>query len=105
MSNLPMDPAFASLVRQPREILRDANVAREAIFATRREVGPHSSKLDLKIEDRYVPLANKEKTQIPVRIYRRKNTTSKSPVLLYLHGGGFYCGDHLSDEMQCAHYA
>jgi acetyl esterase len=105
MSNLPMDPAFASLVRQPREILRDANLAREAIFAARKATRPYSSELNLKTEDHFVPLGNKEETQIPIRIYRGKNTTSKLPALLYLHGGGFYCGDHLSDELQCAHYA
>jgi acetyl esterase len=104
MSNLPMDPAFALLARQPREILRDANVAREAVFAARRETRPYSN-LDLQIEDHQVPLANEEKTQILVRIYRGKNTTSTLPVLLYLHGGGFYCGDHLSEELQCAQYA
>jgi acetyl esterase len=105
MSNLPMDPAFALLARQPREILRDANVAREAIFAARKETRSYSAELDLDIEDYYVPLANEEKTQIPVRIYRGKNAGSRLPVLLYLHGGGFYCGDHLSEELQCAHYA
>jgi acetyl esterase len=105
MSNLPMDAAFALLARQPREILRDANVARAAIFAARKEARPYSSGLDLDIEDHYVPLANEEKTQIPVRIYRGKNAVSTLPVLLYLHGGGFYCGDHLSEELQCVHYA
>jgi acetyl esterase/lipase len=104
MSNLPMDPAFALLARQPRELLRDANVARQAVFAARKEAGPYSN-LDLQIEDHYVPLANEEKTQILVRIYRGKNTTSTLPVLLYLHGGGFYCGDHLSEEFQCTQYA
>jgi acetyl esterase len=104
MSNLPMDPAFALLARQPRELLRDANVAREAVFAARKETGPYSN-LDLQIEDHYVPLPNEDKTQILVRIYRGKNTRSTLPVLLYLHGGGFYCGDHLSEEFQCTQYA
>jgi acetyl esterase len=104
MSNLPMDPTFALLARQPRKILRDANAAREAVFAARRETRPYSN-LDLQIEDHHVPLANEEKTQILVRIYRGKNTTGTLPVLLYLHGGGFYCGDHLSEELQCAQYA
>jgi hypothetical protein len=88
MSNLPMDPTFALLARQPRKILRDANAAREAVFAARRETRPYSN-LDLQIEDHHVPLANEEKTQILVRIYRGKNTTGTLPVLLYLHGGGF----------------
>jgi len=105
MPNLPMDPAFVSLVKQPRELLRDANVVREAASAARQGTKPWLSDLDLEIEDRYVPFSDKEKTQIPLRIYRRRNAASTLPVLLYFHGGGFFCGDLFSEELQCAHYA
>jgi acetyl esterase len=105
MSNLPMDPSFASLAKQPREVLRDANVVRQAVSAARQGTRPCVSDLNLEIEDHYVPVADKEKPQIPVRIYRGRNATGTLPVLLYFHGGGFFCGDLFSEELQCAHYA
>jgi acetyl esterase len=105
MSKLPMDPAFASLDKQPRELLRDANVVREAVSVARQRARPSLSDLDIEIEDRYVPFTDKEKTQIPMRIYRRRNAAGALPVLLYFHGGGFFCGDLFSDELQCIHYA
>jgi acetyl esterase/lipase len=100
-----MDPAFASLARYPREALRDANIVREAVSAARLRTRPLPSDLDLEIEDRYIPSSDKEKTRIPVRIYRRKNAGGTLPVLLYLHGGGFFCGDLFSEELECVHYA
>ena len=105
MSNLSMDPAFASLAKQPREVLRDANVVREAVSAARQETRSWLSDLDLEIEDLYVPFSDNEKMQIPIRIYRRRNAAGTLPVLLYLHGGGFFCGDLFSEELQCVHYA
>jgi acetyl esterase/lipase len=100
-----MDPAFSSLVKQPREVLRDATAVREATSAARQGAGPLLSDLDLRIEDHYVPLSNKDKVQIPMRIYRKRNLAGALPVLLYFHGGGFFCGDLFSEELQCAHYA
>jgi acetyl esterase/lipase len=100
-----MDPAFASLAKQPREVLRDANIVRKAVTAARQGTRPWQSDLDLKIEDHYVPFSDEEKTQIPVRIYRRRNAAGTLPVLLYLHGGGFFCGGLFSEELQCVHYA
>jgi acetyl esterase len=105
MSKPPMDPAFASLAKQPREVLRDANVVREAVSAARQGTRPWLSDLDLEIEDHYVPFSDKEKRQIPMRIYRRRNAAGTLPVLLYLHGGGFFCGDLFSEELQCVQYA
>jgi acetyl esterase len=105
MSNHSMDPAFASFAKQPRETLRDANVVREAIFAARRGTTPRLPDLDLEIEDHFVPFSDEEKTQVPIRIYRERNAVGTLPVLLYLHGGGFFCGDLLSEELQCVHYA
>jgi acetyl esterase len=105
MSNFSMDPEFASLVKEPRGVLEDAKAVREAIAAVRQKAGPRISNVDLEIEDRYIPHSDKEKMQIPVRIYRKKNVTGTLPVLLYLHGGGFFCGDLFSEELQCARYA
>ncbi len=105
MSSPPMDPAFASLVKQPREVLRDATAVREAVSAARQGTGLMLSGVDLEIEDRYISFSDKEKMQIPVRIYRKKNVAGILPTLLYFHGGGFFCGDLFSEELQCAHYA
>jgi acetyl esterase/lipase len=100
-----MDPAFASLAKQPREVLRDASLVREAISAARQGTTSRLSDLDLGIEDHFVPNSDEEKTQIPIRLYRRRNAVDTLPVLLYFHGGGFFCGDLLSEELQCVHYA
>src|SRR5580698_2401065 len=105
MSNQPMDPEFASLAKQSREVLRDANVVRKMISAARQGTSAWLSDLDLEIEDHHIPFSDKEKRQIPVRIYRKKGAVSTLPVLLYFHGGGFFCGDLFSDESQCANYA
>jgi acetyl esterase/lipase len=58
MSNLPMDPAFASLDKQPGEVLPDANAVRETVSAARLGTRPLLSHLDLEIEDHYVPSSN-----------------------------------------------
>jgi acetyl esterase/lipase len=105
MSNLHLDPAFAPLVKQPRALLLDANAVRQAIAAARPAISPLSSNPDLEMEDYYLSRSGEDKTQLCVRIYRRKNAAETSPVLLYLHGGGFFCGDLYSDESQCAQYA
>ena len=105
MSNLSMDPAFASLAKHPREILRDARVLREAMTAARQGTKPWLSDFGLEVKDFSVPLSANEMGQIPVRIYRPKNAAGALPALLYLHGGGFFCGDLFSEELQCAHYA
>ncbi|MDQ2834744.1 MAG: alpha/beta hydrolase [Acidobacteriota bacterium] len=108
MSNfldLPMDPAFLSLVKQPREVLRDAKVVREAASAARLRTKPALSELDLQIQDYVVSASDREMTQVSVRIYRKKSAVGALPALLYLHGGGFFSGDLFSDEAQCIHYA
>jgi acetyl esterase len=105
MSNLHMDPAFASLVKQPREVLRDANAVRQTVVATRLGMSSLSSGPDLEIEDHYVFRSSDEETQLPVRIYSSRKAVGPLPALLYLHGGGFFCGDLSSEESQCSKYA
>jgi len=105
VSNLRMDPAFASLVKQPREGFNDVQVLREATFAARQEASSCLSDFDLEIEDRDIPSYGDEKTVMPMRIYRRRDVEGSSPVLLYLHGGGFFCGDLFSEQLHCAQYA
>jgi len=105
MSNLSMDPAFAPLAKQPRVVLGDPHVVREALSAARLGTPPLSDS-DLEIKDYDVRSSDKEGVQtLPVRIYRRKDVMGSPPVLLYFHGGGFFCGDLFSEESQCVHYA
>ncbi|MBB5345057.1 alpha/beta hydrolase [Tunturibacter empetritectus] len=104
MSNLSMDPAFAPLAKQPRVALRDPNVVREALSAARLGARPLPDS-DIEIKDYDVRSTDEEGVQIPVRIYRRRNAVGSLPVLLYFHGGGFFCGDLFSEEPQCIHYA
>jgi acetyl esterase len=105
MPKLSMDPAFALLAKYPKEDLRDARLVRETISAARQEAKPWSSGLDPEVEDFLIPFSDSEKGKVPVRIYRPKNEVGVLPVLLYLHGGGFFCGDRFTDELQCSHYA
>ena len=103
MSNLRMDPAFASLVKQPRDGFKDVEVLRKATFAGRQEASCRLS--DVEIEDRDIPSCGEENNVVPVRIYRRRSEKGLLPVLLYLHGGGFFCGDLFSEQQQCVRYA
>jgi acetyl esterase len=105
VSNLRMDPAFASLVKHPRQGFKDVEALREATVAARQETSSWLLDQDLEIEDRDIPLRGEGETVIPVRIYRRRNVEGSSAVLLYLHGGGFFCGDLFSEQLQCARYA
>jgi acetyl esterase len=105
MPNLSMDPAFASLAKRPREVLRNARIVREAISAARQRSKPWLSGVDVEVEDFLVPFSDSEKGKVPLRIYRPKNAVGTLPALLYLHGGGFFCGDLYSEELQCSHYA
>ena len=105
MADLRMDDAFASLLKNPREVLKDAHTAREALLAARPKAGSLPRELGVDIDDRHVPADTDGEPRVPIRIYRCGSTQGPLPALLYLHGGGFFCGDLSSDELQCAHYA
>ena len=49
MSNLSMDPAFASLAKDPREVLRDARVVRAAMTAARQGKKPWLSEFGVEV--------------------------------------------------------
>jgi acetyl esterase len=100
-----MDPAFASLAEKPGEGFKDVEILREATYVARQRDSSWLSGFDLEIDDRDIPSSGEKNTVIPVRIYRRRNVEGTSPVLLYLHGGGFFCGDLFSEQTQCVQYA
>ncbi len=105
MPSPSMDPAFEPLIKQAREVLRDPNAARQAAAAADQEDGPMPSSPDLEIQDHDATPTADRRTRLSVRIYRRKHAAHPLPVLLFLHGGGFFCGDLSSDQTRCAHYA
>lgn len=105
MPSPSMDPAFEPLIKQARQVLRDPNAARQAAAAADQEDDPMPSSPDLEIQDHDATPTADRRTQLSVRIYRRKHAAHPLPVLLFLHGGGFFCGDLRSDRTRCAHYA
>ena len=104
MANWTIDPDFKSFAMQPRVPLRDARVVRETILKGRID-HPVSPVSELQIDDLFLQSSEENSLRIQIRIYRCKNETGSLPVLLYFHGGGFFCGDRISDERQCMHYA
>src|SRR5580704_5103080 len=59
VSNLRMDPAFASLVKQPRDGFADVELLREATVAARRETSSWLLDSDLEVEDLDIPSSGK----------------------------------------------
>lgn len=49
--------------------------------------------------------AQDEQTKIRLRIYQSKSITTPTPVLIWLHGGGYVMGKPEMDDLQCAQYA
>ncbi len=105
MSHLHMDPAFSSLVKEPREVLRDADVVRQTTAAAQQRMESVPLNPELVIHDHHVSRSASDETPLTIRIYRSSKAMSALPALLYLHGGGFFCGDHTTDERRCARYA
>jgi len=104
MSKWTIDPDFASFAEQARVPLRDAQVVRDAALLARENASlPPSSELE--IQTFSIARSGEDETRLDLRIYRRKDVPDALPVLLYFHGGGFFCGDLASDELQCMHYA
>jgi acetyl esterase len=100
-----MDPAFEPLAKHPRPVLRDAGVVRRQLLASRQARGASPSDKNMEIEECSVAAADAQQKQVVVRIHRPKSAPRPLPVLLYLHGGGFFCGDRFSEEPQCIYYA
>lgn len=59
---------------------------------------------DLRIENVFIPGPD-ERTRIRLRIYRPGSISGPSPVLLWLHGGGYLIGKPEIDETVCVLYA
>lgn len=103
MSNRWMDPEFRPLIKEPRPVLHDAVAAREAIAKSREIIDFAAHGLD--VFDISVPPSSEESGEVPLRVYCPKAAHGPLPALLYLHGGGFFCGDLFSEQWQCGQYA
>jgi acetyl esterase/lipase len=55
------------------------------------------------IENIHIP-AKDDRTQVRLRIYKPENTSTPTPVLLWMHGGGYVIGRPEQDDASCVQY-
>jgi acetyl esterase/lipase len=55
------------------------------------------------VENIHVP-GKDDRTRIRLRVYRQKSVAPPTPVLIWLHGGGYVMGRPEVDEVRCARY-
>lgn len=55
------------------------------------------------VENVFIP-GQDERTKIRLRIYKPKSNAAPTPVLIWLHGGGYVMGKPEQDDGSCAHY-
>jgi acetyl esterase/lipase len=59
---------------------------------------------DIRVENPYIR-GQGDRTKVRLRIYKPKNIASPTPVLIWLHGGGYVMGRPEMDEGRCIDYA
>ena len=57
----------------------------------------------IRIENVHIP-SQDERTQVRLRIYKPENTSAPTPVLLWMHGGGYVIGRPEQDDASCVQY-
>lgn len=55
------------------------------------------------IENVHIPGMD-ERTQVRLRIYKPENTSASTPVLIWMHGGGYVIGRPEQDDASCVQY-
>ena len=55
------------------------------------------------VENIHVP-GQDDRTRIRLRVYRPKSVAAPTPVLVWLHGGGYVMGRPEMDDVRCTHY-
>ncbi len=58
---------------------------------------------DMRIENIFIP-GRAEQTKVRLRIYQSKSAAAPTPVLLWLHGGGYVIGNPEMDDRSCVEY-
>lgn len=58
---------------------------------------------DIRIENIFIS-GQDERTKIRLRIYQPKSAATSTPVLVWLHGGGYIMGNPEMDDRSCAEY-
>jgi len=58
---------------------------------------------DILVENIFIP-GQDDRTKIRLRIYKPKTIASPTPVLVWLHGGGYVIGKPEMDDLSCAQY-
>ena len=58
---------------------------------------------DILVENLTIP-GQAERTKIRLRIYKPKNIVAPTPVLIWMHGGGYVLGKPEQDDGSCAQY-
>lgn len=58
---------------------------------------------DIRVENVFIP-GQDERTKIRLRIYKPKSVAAPTPVLIWLHGGGYIMGNPEMDDRSCAEY-
>ena len=58
---------------------------------------------DILVEDISIP-GQADRTKIRLRIYKPKSSSTPTPVLIWLHGGGYVMGKPEMDDLRCAQY-
>ena len=58
---------------------------------------------DIQVENIFIP-GQDDHTKIRLRIYKPKSIVSPTPVLIWLHGGGYVMGKPEMDDRNCAEY-
>ena len=72
------------------------------LFNSLMRLMPSPKELDsVQVENTFIPRQD-DQTNIRLRIYRPKTASAPTPVLLWIHGGGYIMGKPEIDDVSCS---